>query len=174
MTFDVPLATCASSLERTTSVRLASSPIAFLRNRMSLGWPSEQVRDRLVYKGPLPLRCSCSYVHTPFIGLSEDDTFRTSPAVGLVLISGIPVFTMVCWKGVSLPSRLWIRLISLLWALLLSSRLHLLRVLRLCALSMRRGRLAHFLARYWRTLLPLVTLLLSSTGLLVFCPFAPL
>ena len=53
-----------------------------LRNRLSLGWPSfEQVQNRLVYKGPLPLHCSCGYEHTPFIGLSEDDTFRTSAAI---------------------------------------------------------------------------------------------
>ena len=84
MTFDVPLATCASPLERTTSVRLVFFPIVFsLRNRLSLGWSSfEQVQDRLVYKGPLPLHGSCGYEHTPFIGLYEDDTFRTSAAVG--------------------------------------------------------------------------------------------
>ena len=33
-----------------------------------------------MYRGPLPLRCSCGHEHTPFIGLSEDDTFRTSAA----------------------------------------------------------------------------------------------
>ena len=54
-----------------------------LRNRLSLGRPFfEQVQDRLVYKGPLPLHCSCGCEHTPFIGLSDDDTFRTSAAFG--------------------------------------------------------------------------------------------
>ena len=33
-------------------------------------------------RGPLPLRCSCSHGHSPLIGLSEDDTFRTSATVG--------------------------------------------------------------------------------------------
>ena len=57
-----------------------------LRNRLSLGWPSfEQVRDRLVYRGPLPLCCSCGYEHTPFIGLSKVGTFRTSATVGFGL-----------------------------------------------------------------------------------------
>ena len=41
-----------------------------------------KVRDRLVYRGPLPLRCSFSHEHSPLIGLSEDDTFRTSATVG--------------------------------------------------------------------------------------------
>ena len=54
-----------------------------LRDRLSLGWPSfKQVQDRLVYKGPLPLRCSCGYSHSPLIGVSEDSAFRTTAATG--------------------------------------------------------------------------------------------
>ena len=55
-----------------------------LQNRLSLGWPSlEQIQERLVYKGPHPLHCSCGSEHTPFIGLSENDTFRTSAAISV-------------------------------------------------------------------------------------------
>ena len=81
---DVLLATCASSPERTTSVPLVSSPNVFNFETVCL-WAGplfEQVQGRLVYKGPLSLHCSCGYEHTPFIGLSEDDTFRTSSAFG--------------------------------------------------------------------------------------------
>ena len=54
-----------------------------LRDRLSLGWPSfRQVQDRLVYKGPLPLRCSCGYSHSPLIGVSEDSAFRPTAAAG--------------------------------------------------------------------------------------------
>ena len=54
-----------------------------LRNGLSLGSPSfEKVQDKLVHKGLFPRRCSCGYKQTPFIGLSEDDTFRTSAAIG--------------------------------------------------------------------------------------------
>ena len=35
-----------------------------------------------MYRRPLPLRCSCSHEHSPHVGLSEDDTFRTSATVG--------------------------------------------------------------------------------------------
>ena len=35
-----------------------------------------------MHRGALPLRCSCSHEHSPLIGLSEDDTFRTSAAIG--------------------------------------------------------------------------------------------
>ena len=52
-----------------------------LRDRLSLGWPSfKRVQDRLVYTGPLPLRCSCGYSHSP--GVSEDSAFRTTAATG--------------------------------------------------------------------------------------------
>ena len=72
-------------------------------------------------RGPLPLRCSCSYEHTPFIGLTEDGTFRTLLRLILVLPSGIPLFATIRWKGVSFPLGLGIRLISLFWAFLHSS-----------------------------------------------------
>ena len=54
-----------------------------LRSRLSLGWPSfQESQDKLVCKGPLPLRCSCGFDHTLMIGVSEDDTFRTLSAAG--------------------------------------------------------------------------------------------
>ena len=54
-----------------------------LRPLLFLGWPNlVEVQNRLKYKGPLPLSCSCGREHLPFIGLSGDSTFRTSSSVG--------------------------------------------------------------------------------------------
>ena len=50
-----------------------------LRAQLSLGWPHlERIRDKLVYKGPLPKNCSCNHVHTPMIGTSSDNVFCSS------------------------------------------------------------------------------------------------
>ena len=50
-----------------------------LRARLSLGWPRlERIRDKLVYKGPLPKNCACNHIHTPMIGTSSDDVFCSS------------------------------------------------------------------------------------------------
>ena len=50
-----------------------------LRARLSLGWPHlERIRDKLVYKGPLPKNCACNHIHTPMIGTSSDDVFCSS------------------------------------------------------------------------------------------------
>ena len=64
-------------------------PIGILSNCTSfrpllfLGWPNlVEVQNRLKYKGPLPLSCSCGRAHTPLIGLVNDATFRTSSSVG--------------------------------------------------------------------------------------------
>ena len=135
---------------------LQASDCIHLRNRLSLGWPSfEQVRDRLENKGPLPLHCSCGYEHYPLIGLSEDDTFRTSVAVGFG-----PDFWNSCVYDASLERRfVSLRAGDQADALLHSSLRRLLRVLRLCAPSMRHGKLAHLLVLCWWTLLPLTTYL---------------
>ena len=54
-----------------------------LRPLLFLGWPNlVEVQNRLKYKGPLPLSCSCGREHTPLIGLTDDATFRTSSSVG--------------------------------------------------------------------------------------------
>ena len=53
-----------------------------LRPRLSLGWPNlVEVQNSLKYRGPLPLSCSCGREHIPFIGLTDDATFRTSISV---------------------------------------------------------------------------------------------
>ena len=44
--------------------------------------------------------------------------------LGSAPISGPPVFTMICWKGVSFPLGMAIDLISLLWVILRSSYRH--------------------------------------------------
>ena len=41
-----------------------------------------EVQNRLKYRGPLPLSCSCGREHTPLLGLTDDATFRTSSSVG--------------------------------------------------------------------------------------------
>ena len=164
MTFDVPLATCASSRERTTSVRLVSSPTVSTCETVCL-WAGPLLQKfekdlctRVLFLFIAPAAMSIS----PLIGLSEDDTFRTSATVGFGPDFWIPVFTTLHWKGDTFPLGLGIRLFSLLWALLQSSLRRLPRVHRLCAPSMRHGKLAHSLVLCWRTLLPLAILLLSS------------
>ena len=64
-------------------------PIGILSNCTSfrpllfLGWPNlVEVQNSLSYRGLLPLSCSCGREHTPFIGLSDDSTFRTSNPLG--------------------------------------------------------------------------------------------
>ena len=55
-----------------------------LRARLSLGWPHlERIRDKLVYKGPLPKNCACNHIHTPMIGTSSDDVFCSSSSHSL-------------------------------------------------------------------------------------------
>ena len=139
MTFpDVPCWTYFVPVRRTRAdykrpIGIFSNSIQ-LRNRLSLGSPFlEEVRDRLVNRGPLPLRCCCSCEHTPLLGSQKTTRFALLPRLVLVLTSGIPVFTTLCWKGVSFPLGLGIRLISLLWAFLHSSLRRLLRLHHLCA-----------------------------------------
>ena len=64
-------------------------PIGIFSNCTSLrpllfsGWPNLiEAQNSLKYRGPLPLSCSCGRDHIPFIGLSDDSTFRTSSSVG--------------------------------------------------------------------------------------------
>ena len=51
-----------------------------LRGRLSLGcWPRlELQQNKLVYKGPLPIACSCGRKHSPMIGVTDSDIFLTS------------------------------------------------------------------------------------------------
>ena len=54
-----------------------------LRPLLFLGWPNLiEAQNNLKYRGLLPLSCSCGREHIPFIGLSDDSTFRTSSSVG--------------------------------------------------------------------------------------------
>ena len=55
-----------------------------LRGRLSLGWPRlELQQNKLVYKGPLPIACSCGRKHSPMIGVTDSDNFLTSTSTGL-------------------------------------------------------------------------------------------
>ena len=164
MTLDVLLASCASSLERTTSVRSVSSPLLFNFGTVC-PWAAPLLNK---FKTDL-----CTGARSLFVAPAAMSILRLSGSqkttrfvlplqLVLVLSSGIPVFTTLRWKGVSFPLGLEIRLISLLWALLLSSRFHLLSVLRLCVPCISLGRLVRLHGLCWQTLLPLVTLLRIS------------
>ena len=123
-----------------------------------------------MYRGPLPLRCSWSYEHTPLIGLSEDDTFRTSSTVG---------FGPDYWNSCVFDATLERRFVSLkaevqadltpsgrfstLSIACLPSSLHSVH---------EHGKLAHFLVLCWWTLLRLTTFLRISRVLLVSLPLA--
>ena len=184
MTFDVPLATCASSLERTTSVRLEFSPtVSIFETVCPLASSPTVFNFETVchWAGPLQkfetdlctgvrfLFVVAAATSTPLLlGFQKTTRFVHLLRLVLALSSGIPVFTTLRWKGVSFPLGLEIRLISLLWAFLHCSLRRLLRVHLLCAPSMRHGKLAHILGLCWRTLLFLVTFLLSSMVPLFF------
>ena len=102
----VQLPTCVSSPDRSTSVQLEFSPTVPLSVLCCFsGWPNLiEAQNSLTYRGPLPLSCSCGREHIPFIGLSDDSTFRTSSVVlGSAPNSGFPAFTTIFWKGVPFP-----------------------------------------------------------------------
>ena len=86
-----------------------------LRDRLSLGWPSfKQVQDRLVYKDPLLLRCSCGHSHSLLLVSRKTPRFGLRRLLGLALTSGAHVSTTIRWKGDSVPLGMAINLISLL------------------------------------------------------------
>ena len=84
MTLGVQLPTCVSSPRADYKHPIGIlSNCTCLRPLLFLGWPnSVEVQNRLKYKGPLPLSCSCGREHTPLIGLTDDASFRTSNSVG--------------------------------------------------------------------------------------------
>ena len=162
---------------RTTSVRFVSSPTVFNFGTVCL-WAGPLLNKFKIdlSTGVLFLFIAPAALSTLlFIGLSEDDKFRTSAAIG---------FGTDFWNSCVYDATLERSFVSLragdqadLTPLgRFSSPLarHLLRVLRPCAPFMSHGRLALLLVLCWRTFLPLVTLLHYSMGLLVFRPVSPL
>ena len=43
----------------------------------------ESQQNKLVYKGPLPIACSCGRNHSLMIGVTDSDSFFTSTSTGL-------------------------------------------------------------------------------------------
>ena len=81
----VLLDTCARSREQIASVPLGIfSSSLHLRSRLSLCWPHLQNHNgRLMYKGPSPISCYCGRQHSPLIGITDTEDFRTPTPVGL-------------------------------------------------------------------------------------------
>ena len=89
--------------------------------------------------------------------------------LGSESISGLPLFMMVCWKGVRIPLGMAIDLIPLLWASLHSSHPRWLLFRLHYGLHMRRGRLVLLRKhRWWVSLLrtPSQFIFLLHTALL--------
>ena len=154
----VPLPTCVSSPDRSTSVQSEFSPAHPLYVlycfRDGQTWLKHRTVLHIEALCLFPVRAAAS----TFLLLVCRLTLLFAPPLflGSESISGLPLFMMVCWKGVSIPLGMAIDLISLLWASLHSSlprwlphRLHY-------VLLMRRGRLVR-LRRYRWWILPLRT-----------------
>ena len=78
--------------------------------------------------------------------------------LGSAPVSGLPVSTTICWKGVSFPLGMAIDLISLLWAILHSSHSRWLHLrLHYCP-RMKRGKLVPSRRHLWWTSLLLILL----------------
>ena len=67
--------------------------------------------------------------------------------------SGFPVFTTICWKGVSFPLGMAIDLISLLWVILRSSHRHWPPLRLHYGPRTKRGKLVRLRRHLWWTLL---------------------
>ena len=105
VTLDVLLATCASSPERTTSVRLVSSPIVFNFETVCL-WAGPLLNKFKadLYTRVLFLFIAPAAMSTLLLSGSPKTTlFALLLQVVLVLSFGVPVFTTLRWKGVSCP-----------------------------------------------------------------------
>ena len=140
-----------------------------LRPLLFLGWPNlVEVQNTLKYKGPLPLSCACGREHTTsLIGLTDDSTFLTSCFYWVsVPVSGLPVSTMIFWKGVSFPLGMAIDLISLHWTILHSSHRRWLPLRFRYGPRMSRGKLVRLRRRLCWILL--LQILLRPISLLRF------
>ena len=149
----VQLPTCVSSPGRSTSVQSEFSPTVPLSVLFCfrVGQTYVEAQNSLTYRGPLPLSCSCGREHIPLLACLV--ILLSAPPVLLVSapVSGLPVSTMICWKGVSFPLGMAIDLISLLWAILHSSHRRWLPLPLHYGLHMRRGKLVRLRRHLWWT-----------------------
>ena len=119
----VQLPTCVSSPSRSTSVQSEFSPTVPLYV-LCCFWDGQ---THLKLRTVLRTEALCLFpVHVAvsiFLLLACLVILLSAPPVLLVSapVSGLPVSTMICWKGVSFPLGMAIDLISLLWASLHSS-----------------------------------------------------
>ena len=85
-----------------------------LRSRLSLGWPClEKLRDKLVYKGPLPVSCHCGRGDSPLIGVTDTADFITSTSIALAPSFGISSSSTTHWERDWNPLGMEVRQISL-------------------------------------------------------------
>ena len=125
VTLDVQLPTCVSSPERTTSVRVEFSPTVPV-SVLSCFWAGPTWLKFKTDSSTKALCLSPVYVAVSILLSLAWLTMLLSALpvlLGSALNSGFPVFTTICWKGVSFPLGMAIDLISLLWAILHSSHL---------------------------------------------------
>ena len=142
MTLDVLLATCASSRERTTNVRLEFSPTVSIFETVCpwVGLLSSKSKTDLCTRAPFLFVAHAAIRIPPLLVSRKTQRFGLRRLLGLVLVSGAHVSTTICWKGDSLPFGMAINLISLLWASLQSSHRLWHPVLLLCGLRTKRGK----------------------------------
>ena len=149
----VQLPTCVSSPVQSTNVRLEFSPIV-PRSVLFCFWVGQNYLESRTALSTKALCLSPVHVAVNIHLLLVWLTILPSSPLLLrvsVPVSGLPVSTMIFWKGVSFPLGMAINLISLLWTILHSShRRWLLHRLHF-GLHMRRGKRVRLRKLHWWT-----------------------
>ena len=142
VTLDVLLATCASSRERTTSVRLEFSPTVPIFETVCpwVGLLSNKSKTDLCTRALFLFVAHAAIRIPPLLVSRKTPRFGLRRLLGLVLVSGAHVSTTIHWKGDSIPLGMAFNLISLLSASLHSSHRLWHPVLLLCGLRTKRGK----------------------------------
>ena len=149
----VQLPTCVSSPDQSTNVRLEFSPTVLL-SVLFCFWAGQTY---LEFRTALSTKAVCLFLVHVAVNIHLLSVWLTilpsSPPVQLVLapVSGLPVSTTICWKGVSFPLGMAIDLISLLWAILHSSHRRWLPRRLHYGPRMRRGKLVRLRRHLWWT-----------------------
>ena len=141
-TLGVQVATCASSRERTTSVRLEFSPTVSIFETVCpwVGLLSNKSKTDLCTRAPFLFVARAAMRIPPSLVSRKTPRFVLRRLLSLVQVSGAHVSTTIHWKGDSVPLGMAINLISLLWASLHSSHRLWHPVLLLCGLRTKRGK----------------------------------
>ena len=149
----VQLPTCVSSPVQSTSVRLEFSPIVPHYVLFCFWVGPNYLKSRTAFSTEalclFPAHVAV-YIHLLLVWLT---ILPSSPLLLRVSVpgSGLPVSTMILWKGVSFPLGMAINLISLLWTILHSShRPWLLHRLHYGPRT-RRGKLVRLRKLHWWT-----------------------